>query len=132
MFNVDFSAITTVNNNANFKIRLRFTGTNMTADTGARITFNNFAVNGTQTLAVEENAVLNLSVFPNPFTDVVNIVGINVTQNVSFKLFSVDGKVIYNGEVENNQINLNHISSGIYMLQLSSDDKSEIMKIIKR
>lgn len=132
LFNVDFSAITTVNNNANFKIRLRFTGTNMTADTGARITFNNFAVHGTQTLAVEENDVLNLSVFPNPFTDVVNIVGINVTQNVSFKLFSVDGKVIYNGEVENNQIILNHISSGIYMLQLSSDEKSETMKIIKR
>ncbi|HEX9981561.1 MAG TPA: putative Ig domain-containing protein [Flavobacterium sp.] len=42
----DFSAIASVVNNPNFKIRLRFTGPNMTADTGARVTFNNIALDG--------------------------------------------------------------------------------------
>jgi len=44
LFESDFSAINTADNNPNFKIRLRFTGSNMTADTGARVTFNNIAV----------------------------------------------------------------------------------------
>ena len=46
LFEVDFSSITAVDNNTNFRIRLRFTGPNMTADAGARVTFNNVAVDG--------------------------------------------------------------------------------------
>ena len=46
LFQVDFSSITGANNNPNFKIRLRFTGANMTADAGAKVTFNNIAVDG--------------------------------------------------------------------------------------
>ncbi|MBC7607438.1 MAG: CotH kinase family protein, partial [Burkholderiales bacterium] len=46
LFETDFSTITSVNNNANFKIRLRFTGPTMTVDNGARVTFNNIAVDG--------------------------------------------------------------------------------------
>ncbi|MBL0014705.1 MAG: putative Ig domain-containing protein [Flavobacterium sp.] len=46
LFEVDFSTISTVDNNSNFKIRLRFTGPNMTADLGNRVTFNNIAVDG--------------------------------------------------------------------------------------
>jgi uncharacterized repeat protein (TIGR02543 family) len=46
LFTVDFSSISAVDDNPNFKIRFRFSGTNMTADTGARVTFNNIAVEG--------------------------------------------------------------------------------------
>ena len=48
LFEVDFSAIINANNNPNFKIRLRFTGSNMTVDNGDRVTFNNFSVKGVQ------------------------------------------------------------------------------------
>ncbi|RTY95910.1 CotH kinase family protein [Flavobacterium sp. GT3R68] len=47
LFQIDFTSITTANNNANFKVRLRFTGSNLTLDNGNRVTFNNFAVEGT-------------------------------------------------------------------------------------
>jgi len=46
LFEVDFSSIITANNNPNFKVRLRFTGANMTVDNGDRVTFNNFSVKG--------------------------------------------------------------------------------------
>lgn len=45
-FTVDFSQITSVNNNANFKIRVRFAGSNMSADIGSRVSFNNFSLDG--------------------------------------------------------------------------------------
>jgi len=133
LFNVDFSSITAVNNNANFKIRLRFTGTNMTADTGARITFNNIAVYGAQVpLAVTENNNTKFSVFPNPFVNEINILGLNDTTSSSYKLFTIDGKLIKNGVLENSQIQLNDLSKGIYLLELSSNGKLETKKVIKR
>ncbi len=48
LFEVDFASIVGANNNPNFKVRLRFTGTNMTVDNGDRVTFNNFSVKGVQ------------------------------------------------------------------------------------
>ena len=106
----------------------------MTADTGARITFNNIAVYGTQTtLAVVENTALKFSIYPNPFSDVVNIIGMDHTDDVAFNLFTIDGKLIKKGRLEeNNQINLNDLSKGLYLLQLTSDGKTETKKIIKK
>ncbi len=133
LFNVDLSTILTANNNPNFKIRLRFAGTNMTADTGARITFNNIALSGIPfTLATVSNTAIKFSVFPNPFVDVVNVIGVNETQKVTFKVFTIDGKLIKSGELENSQANLADLNQGIYVMQLISDGKTETKKIIKR
>ena len=48
LFEVDFSSLESVENIAALKIRIRFTGSNMTADNGDRVTFNNFSVSGTR------------------------------------------------------------------------------------
>lgn len=133
LFEVDFSAVTAANNNADFKVRLRFTGTNMTADNGARITFNNIALYGTPiSLAVAENTAPKYSVFPNPFSEVINVIGVNEVENVAFKLFTIDGKLIKTGKVENAQVNLSDITQGIYLLELNSDGKTETKKVIKK
>ncbi|KAB1157061.1 CotH kinase family protein [Flavobacterium luteum] len=134
LFNINFATITAANNNADFKIRLRFSGTNMTADTGARITFNNIAVYGTQiTLSMVSNTALEFSVYPNPFSDNINIVGMNQSENAIYNLFTIDGKLIKKGRLEeNNQIHLNDVSKGLYLLQLTSNGKTETKKIIKK
>ncbi len=133
LFNVDLSTILTANNNSNFKIRLRFAGTNMTADTGARISFNNIALSGIQLpLATVSNTSIKFSVFPNPFVDVVNVIGVSETQKVTYKVFTIDGKLIKSGELENSQANLADLNQGIYVMQLISDGKTETKKIIKR
>ena len=72
------------------------------------------------------------SVFPNPFSDIVNIVGLNQTENVAYKLFTIDGKLIKNGQTESNKVDLNEISKGVYLLQLSYNGKIETKKIIKK
>lgn len=132
LFNIDFSNITAANNNANFRVRLRFTGTNMTADTGARISFNNIAVHGTQLpLAVEENSKQLFAIYPNPVKDILNVVGLYQSNSVNFILFSIDGKQIKSGSIDNSQLNLSDLSRGLYLLQLESDGKVVTEKIIK-
>lgn len=133
LFHLDFSAITTINNNVDFKVRLRFTGANMTVDTGAQITFNNIAVNGTPLLlAVSEIATQKFLVSPNPFSDSVTVMGINDMHSVFYKLYAIDGKLIKTGILEDAKINLDHLPQGIYLLQLSSEEKIETKKIIKK
>jgi hypothetical protein len=45
-FFFDFGEIEEVNNNGNFKIRIRFAGEDMAADDGGRVCFNNFTIDG--------------------------------------------------------------------------------------
>jgi hypothetical protein len=130
LYNIDFTPVTAANNNANFKIRLRFAGANMTVDNGNRVTFNNIAVHGTPSLAIGENQAVKFMTYPNPFSDTVNIVGADAL--TSYKVFSIDGKMIQAGTVVSAQISLGSLTSGIYLLQLESDGKTEVKKILKR
>ncbi|HRE78246.1 MAG TPA: CotH kinase family protein [Flavobacterium sp.] len=131
LFETDFSAIATANNNANFKVRVRFSGDNLTADNGDRVTFNNFSVKGVEMpLSIPENTSLIFKVYPNPASEVLNIN--HSYSDVTFNLFTIDGKIIKAGNLENQQINISDLQSGIYLLQLSSDGKSETKKIVKK
>lgn len=131
LFETDFSAIVAANNNPNFKVRLRFYGDNLTLDNGDRVTFNNFSAKGVEMpLSVPENTSLSFKVYPNPASDVLNIN--HSYSDVTFNLFTIDGKIIKGGNLENKQINISDLQSGIYLLQLSSDGKSEVKKIVKK
>jgi len=130
LYQIDCSAIATANNNADFKIRLRFTGPDLTLDAGNRVTFNNIAVDGVQLpLLVDENNTLKFNSYPNPFTDTVNIVGL--TNSSEYTIYTINGKLLKKGSVQNAQIQLGDLSKGMYLLQISSDGKKATHKIIK-
>ncbi|NUY80131.1 CotH kinase family protein [Flavobacterium sp. MAH-1] len=133
LFNVDFSSITAADNNANFKIRVRFTGTgDMTVDAGNRITFNNIAVHGTSLLSVPSVPVENrFLVYPNPTSGIVNVA--NLGADAMYSLFAIDGKLVKKGKIDaSNQISLDGLTSGLYLLQLESDGRTETKKIAKQ
>jgi hypothetical protein len=132
LFNLDFSSITTADNNANFKIRLRFTGSNMTVSAGNRITFNNIAVHGRVIpLAVNNFETDKFVVYPNPVADIINIAGIN--GNVTYRIFTVEGRLVKDGNLSPDaQINLSDLTKGMYLMQITSEGKTEIKKIIKK
>ncbi|WP_051269788.1 CotH kinase family protein [Flavobacterium suncheonense] len=127
---VDFSGIPAVNNNPDFKVRLRFTGPNMTADNGDRVTFNNFSVEGkVVTLSTPENATQNFLVYPNPATTLLNIV--HSFDVLEYQLYSVEGKKVEKGQIKDKQIDVSHLPSGIYLLHLAAEGKKEVKKFIK-
>ncbi len=131
LFQVDFTAIEAVENNPNFKVRLRFTGANMTEDLGNRITFNNFSLTGVEiTLGVNTNPKLNFKMYPNPVSNMLNLV--HQYDNLTYKLFTIDGKLIQEGNVTNSEISMSQIQSGIYLLQLSTNGNSIVTKVMKQ
>lgn len=46
LFEFDFTNISSSDDNPDFKVRIRFAGSNMSADEGNRVTFNNFSLDG--------------------------------------------------------------------------------------
>lgn len=73
-FEVDFSFLPHVDQNPNFKVRIRFDGPNMTEDAGNRVTFNNFSLEALERMPVsapwEETASGSPpALFPNPVQD---------------------------------------------------------------
>jgi hypothetical protein len=131
LYEVDMTSIAAVNNNANLKIRLRFTGSNLTIDAGNRVTFNNIAVHGTETLATPDVSSSKFLVYPNPVTDVLKIAGLST--DGSYKIFTLDGRLIRTGTVTaDSEISVNELGNGMYLLQVTSEGRTEVKKILKR
>jgi hypothetical protein len=78
---------------------------------------------------VDENNTVKFKSYPNPFSDVINIVGIN--DYSEYTIYTIDGKLLKKGIVQNAQIQLSDLSKGMYLLQIASEGKKETQKIIK-
>ncbi|UPQ79135.1 T9SS type A sorting domain-containing protein [Flavobacterium azooxidireducens] len=94
----------------------------------------------TQRFAILAISSLNLTNFdtnsfqisPNPFLNNVTI--INNNTNVNLEVYSVLGQKITSFELinGNNTVNLNNLNSGVYFFKISTDNKSQTFKMIKK
>ena len=85
-------------------------------------------------LGPSEN-MLSATIYPNPFSYSVNILFHDqVTGNISIVLLDVSGKIVLTKQVAaSKQINLllSDISNGIYVLKVTSGDKTFTAKLLK-
>lgn len=80
-----------------------------------------------QPLSVENVTALNVSVFPNPTTGRVYFSGLNTATTI--EVFGMDGKLLMQYHSVENYIDLD-LTSGIYLLKLTSNNRSVIKKVI--
>ncbi|MFK7831801.1 MAG: endonuclease [Winogradskyella sp.] len=80
-----------------------------------------------QSLSLEEQSQLQLSVYPNPTQGRVTIKGSHTAVEVT--VFSIDGKRLKHFEGVEDTIDLD-VASGLYLLQLTSQNQSVVQKII--
>jgi len=79
-------------------------------------------------LSVHENYTMNISLFPNPVSDVVNI-NLNGTSNIV--VLDAASKVVMNFNTASSQIDLSSLNQGIYFLQVFNNQETKTAKIIK-
>ena len=81
-----------------------------------------------------ENEGINVSAYPNPFTDNIRISMPESTQNVSISILDADGRLLFS-EICNHQslvtIPTDNFKSGIYILHISTDAANITRKLIK-
>jgi len=70
------------------------------------------------------------TVYPNPFENEINV--IHEFGDVSYSIFSLDGKEIQKGRLLNSKISINQLPSSVYLLKLQSEEKVQIIKMVKQ
>jgi len=72
----------------------------------------------------------NIYVYPNPVKTKLFISGIK--NDIIISVFDICGKHIFTKSAKNNFIDLSNLKSGIYILKITSNDKTNNFKIIKK
>ena len=80
------------------------------------------------TVGVEESAIENVSIYPNP---VNNTLFVNGAAEFSYEMYNGMGQKVANGQANGNaQINVSGMNKGIYFLRLTSGTQVRIEKIV--
>ncbi len=89
------------------------------------INFNSVGVN-----EIRNNVISNL--YPNPFKDVLTI-DLKTLEKYTYNISDLSGKSVSNGLINDlkHQFDLSELKAGIYFLQVMSDTKFFVKKIIK-
>ncbi len=127
LIRVDFAGLEEVDDNADFKIRMRFDGPDLTADDGNRVTLNNIALEGTPHTPVSAPRyaeVGQLNVFPNP----VSGDHAYLPETMDIQLFDTQGRLLMNLENTRN-IPVAQLPAGIYFVR---NQKAEWAKLVVR
>lgn len=110
------------------------TGTGNDATLVITNTFNgNRAIYGRHVLSVDDNTYMSssLTLNKNPVNDLL-LFSMNQDQYSSYEIYSISGKLISNGNLNANTIDVSQLESGLYFLKVSSDtNSSETLKFIK-
>ena len=73
----------------------------------------------------------NILVFPNPAQDFINIETTLNTEIEKVIVTDISGKTILEQNQKTNQVNIQNLSKGIYLLQILSEDKKWQSKFLK-
>ncbi len=135
LFEIDFKDVVGTGNNPNFRIRIRFEGSDMTADDGDRVTFNNFSLHGKlmdDVSVTEPDPEQNIKVSPNPASDHINII---LTEPLTFiRIFDITGTPVLHQTAVSKRITISiaKLNPGLYFIQSTppTGHKPQTIKLI--
>lgn len=78
------------------------------------------------TLSTETELVESVKFFPNPASEIINVTNHN---SDSFAIYNIQGIMISQGNLNNDQINISELNPGMYVVKL--DNQKEISRFIK-
>ncbi len=149
LYELDFSDVSEVDSNPEFRIRIRFDGEDLSADDGNRVSFNNFSLDsGTEaadtTGSSEGEQDYNFRLeqnYPNPFNEstVINY-QLSESRNVLIEVYDVLGRRVATLVDEpvsagEHQVHFDAegLASGLYVYKLQAGEKHEsrTMSLIK-
>ncbi|MFK7832851.1 MAG: T9SS type A sorting domain-containing protein [Winogradskyella sp.] len=84
-------------------------------------------------LGVEDNTLTTFSVYPNPTSNVLNIKSSQDVDNVSvFNLLGQNVASFSKNEIINSSVDLSELSEGLYLVKITSGDKTQTLRVTKK
>ena len=98
------------------------------------IGFGGYLMSTNSTLAIKDNSLNELSIYPNP---VVNELTINLPSNIKnadVRIVDVTGRTISNNNVtiNNNKLDVSHLAQGVYIVEIKTEKGTTSKKLIKK
>jgi hypothetical protein len=95
------------------------------------ISTNNFEISE-NTMSAEELKSNNVKIYPNPTNGIV-MISLQEVKPTTIRITDVTGKLIFENTITEQQtkVNLSNYNSGIYFIQLTDDQDSKVVKLVK-
>ncbi|MDG1331051.1 MAG: S8 family serine peptidase [Crocinitomicaceae bacterium] len=73
----------------------------------------------------------HFTMYPNPVNDVL-YVEFNSTRKQSYQVLDLNGKILFDGNLENSMINFSPLSTGVYIMKITDGTKTIMRKVMKK
>lgn len=83
------------------------------------------------TLSVDETQLENLSIYPNPTSDIVNIQS-SGTSIQKIEIYNMNGQLVLSEKNNLEKIHVNQLESGMYMMRLYTENASKTIKLLRQ
>lgn len=80
-------------------------------------------------LSIVDEHIETFQISPNPARDLVFIHG--VSTEVNYRIFNVQGRLLEKGISENKTINVAYLPRGMFLLSITSEEKTAVKKLLK-
>ncbi|UMB59367.1 T9SS type A sorting domain-containing protein [Lutibacter sp. A80] len=89
------------------------------------------AENSSKSLSVVKDQIEGFNIYPNPVKDGRISISTKNSLNKNVVIYSILGSVVYNKAVKANElINVENLSTGLYLVQVEEDDKVSVRKVL--
>ena len=105
-------------------------GTVMINQTNFNGYYDSYAFSLGTILATEDAKKVNVEIYPNPASDVLNIT--KVSNNATFTIYNLAGQFISKGKIINNKVDVASLTKGIYFIEVSDKGATYKLKFIKK
>ncbi len=139
LYEILLNNVLSANDNRELKIRITFSGLNLTQDNGNRMVINNIAVKGKPLQGTNtnelQNDVLYASVYPNPASNEITISSSIPIQGIT--IYNTLGRTVAANKISNNDVtnissNISHLPQGNYIIIVETKEGNKPIKLIKR
>jgi hypothetical protein len=73
----------------------------------------------------EKHFTKNIEIFPNPTSSIIYFKNLDLSQNISYKIYDISGKIVKNERCNINSIEVSTLNSGLYFIEFYT--KSEFV-----
>jgi len=86
-------------------------------------------LNSTKSIKRSEN--IGIKVFPNPATDLLNIQSLINFTGRTYRIISMDGRIVRDGKLSTKALDINNLTPGTYILSLENDGRNYVSRFVK-
>ena len=82
-----------------------------------------------QTLSTNDLETRDFDVYPNPASSIVNIKTSNTSDAIDVSVFDISGKEVIRERLQNNELNVSQLHTGLYVLRLTQNNATTTKKL---